>query len=177
MTSKKKNKFTQIDLAMLARKHENNDVAVQEFDMRIDPDGTWFHQGGEIKRKNMVKLFASILTRLDDDAYWLITPVERGQIQVVDAPFFASIIDIEGEGAEQTITITTSLDDKVVLGEDHRIRVEYHDDDTPRPYVNIRGRLDALLARSVYYELAEHAYENEDGQLGVMSQGVFIPLE
>ncbi|MCE2516768.1 MAG: DUF1285 domain-containing protein, partial [Alphaproteobacteria bacterium] len=149
--------FSQVDLAELARKHEDNGLPAQDFDMRIDDMGTWFHQGGEIKRQALVKLFASVLTRLDDGSYWLITPAERGRIEVADAPFYAPLIEFEGEGNDGRITIITSLEDRVVLGADHTIRVEYDDGGAPRPYVNIRGGLDALLARSVYYDLAERA--------------------
>ena len=177
MSGKKTTSFSQLDLAQLARKHDEKNVAAQEFDMRIDANGTWFHQGGEIKRLPLVKLFASILTKLDDGKYWLITPAERGQIEVEDAPFVATLIEWSGEGKSQQIDIITSLGDRVTLGPNHLVRVIYDDDGTPRPYVNIRGGLDALLARTVYYEMAERAIEGEDGRFGVYSGGVFVPLD
>ena len=177
MATKKKTNFTQVDLAELARKHEDNGLPAQDFDMRIDEMGTWFHQGGEIKRPALVKLFASVLTRLEDGSYWLITPAERGRIEVEDAPFFAPLVEVDGSGEGQVVTIITSLEDRVELGEDHVIRVVYDAAGAPRPYVNIRGGLDALLARSVYYDLAEHAVEGPQGRFGVYSRGVFIPLD
>ena len=92
----KKTKFDQVDLAQLAKKHDERGTQAQEFDMRIDAMGQWFHQGDQIKRPALVKLFASVLTRLDDGQYWLITPAERGVIAVEDVPFYAVKMDVEG---------------------------------------------------------------------------------
>ena len=45
----------------------------------------------------------------------------------------------------------------------------------PSPYVRVRDRLDALLSRSVYYQLAEKAIER-DGQYGITSGNEFFPI-
>ena len=47
-----------------------------DMDMVIDREGRWIHEGGEIKRPAMVKLFASILVFEEGD-YFLVTPVEK----------------------------------------------------------------------------------------------------
>ena len=47
-----------------------------DIDIRIAGDGTWFHEGCPIGRLPLVKLFASVLRREDDD-YWLVTPWRR----------------------------------------------------------------------------------------------------
>ena len=52
-----------------------------EIDMRISTDGTWFYCGSPIGRKNLVKLFSSILIK-ENDKYFLITPVEKVGIKV-----------------------------------------------------------------------------------------------
>ncbi len=178
MASSRKTSFSQVDLAQLAKTHDDKGTPTQQFDMHIDEMGNWFHQGGEIKRTALVKLFASVLTRLDDGTYWLITPAERGQITVADAPFYITSMQVDGEGVGRKIILKTSLDDAVILGEDHQIKVIYDADDPekgPRPYVNIRGGLDALIARSVYYELAALA-EEKDGQFVIVSNGITLPL-
>ena len=46
-----------------------------------------------------------------------------------------------------------------------------------RPYVTVRQALEALVARPVFYELAEQSVAGEDGRFGVWSDGVFFPLE
>ena len=59
------------------------------YKIRIDRNGAWYHEGGLIGRKELVCLFASVLRREPDGSYWLETPVERGRIEVEDAPFVA----------------------------------------------------------------------------------------
>lgn len=177
MMVKKKSLLSQIDLARLAHKHDQAGTRLQEFDMQIDAQGNWYHQGGIIKRKELVKLFASVLTRLDDGSYWLITPAERGRIEVEDVPFFAPLVEFRGKGRDQQIDVITTLDERITLGHDHKIRITYDDNNAPRPYVNIRGTLDAVLSRSVYYQLAERAIEDEDGRFAITSQGCLIYLD
>ena len=78
-------------------------------DMRIARDGSWFHQGGRINRPAMVKLFASILRREGDGSYVLVTPAEKLDIIVEDAPFIAVEVKSEGEGAGLTLALTFNL--------------------------------------------------------------------
>jgi hypothetical protein len=60
-----------------------------DIDMRIAVDGTWFHEGTPIGRRELVKLFAKVLTRDKAGRFWLVTPAEMARIQVEDAPFLA----------------------------------------------------------------------------------------
>ncbi|MCY4656652.1 MAG: DUF1285 domain-containing protein, partial [Gammaproteobacteria bacterium] len=54
--------------------------------IRIQADGTWFHDGREITRKGIAKVFSSILRR-EGTSFYLVTPVEKLRIEVEDAPF------------------------------------------------------------------------------------------
>jgi hypothetical protein len=49
-------------------------------------------------------------------------------------------------------------------------------DDGPHPYLQVRGGLEALVARPVYYELAEMALQDGSDPLGVWSGGAFFPM-
>lgn len=166
---------------------------VGDFDFRIARDGTWFHEGAPIRRKPLVKLFASILWRDDDGSFWLRTPVERGRIQVEDAPFVAVELSVRGRGRGQVLAFRTNLDDWVEADSDHPLRVvEDPDSGAPAPYILVRDRLEALILRPVYYELAGLAETPPAGRssgaspgdgaaeevacLGVWSKGVFFPL-
>jgi hypothetical protein len=151
-----------------------------DLDMRIARDGTWFYHGSPIGRKPLVKLFASVLSRDDDGEYWLTTPAERGRIEVEDAPFVAVELTVSGHGREQSLRFRTSIDDEVTADADHPVRVS-HDPATgePAPYVLVRGRLEALIARAVFYQLVEYGVEEgvDGGQLyGVWSKGCFFPI-
>ena len=93
-----------------------------DLDMEIRRDGTWFYLGTPIGRHALVKLFSSIL-RKDGEEYFLVTPVEKVGIRVVDAPFVAVDAEVSGEDAHQAITFTTNVEDVVTAGPDHPIRV------------------------------------------------------
>jgi hypothetical protein len=155
-------------------------AACGDFDIRIARDGTWFHEGSPIARKALVRLFASVLTRDDSGAYWLVTPAERGRIVVEDAPFTAVECRVEGRGAGQVLRFRTNVDDWVEAGAAHPIRVDVDPDtDEPRPYIVVRERLEALIVRSVYYQLVELAEvrRGEEGDiLGLWSNGEFFAL-
>lgn len=146
-----------------------------EIDMRIARDGTWYYQGGPIGRKRMVRLFSTVLRRDEDGRYYLVTPAEKLAIQVDDAPFVAVEMTVHGKGREQVLTFRTNVDDEVMAGPDHPIRVVTAPDGEPSPYVHVRARLEALIARSVFYDLVELA-EERDGVLGVWSAGEFFTL-
>lgn len=150
-----------------------------DIDMRIARDGTWYYLGTPIGRKPMVRLFSTIIRR-DGDDYFLITPVEKVGIQVEDAPFVAVTLQVEGEGEAQVLRFTTNVEDEVVAGSEHPIRVEI-DPVTfePSPYILVRRNLEALIHRNVFYQLVELAVEREiDGEpwLGVWSGGEFYPI-
>lgn len=133
--------------------------------MRIAADGQWFHDGTRIARPELVRLFAGLLKR-EDGGYVLVTPVEKLTITVEDAPFIAvSVARKNG-----TIVFTTNVGDCVALDGEHALRLA-----GDVPYVHVRGGLDAKVARSAWYHLAEMA-ENHDGRLGVTSAGLFFPL-
>jgi len=151
-----------------------------EMDMVIRSDGSWWHEGTRITRAPLVKLFSSILRKDDDGHHYLVTPVEKIQIQVEIAPFLAIRVDVEGKGKDQRLFFTTNMDEVVEAGPDRPLRV-LTDPETlePTPLILVRGRLEAMLVRPVFYELVEYAREVEtpDGmQLGVYSGGSFFPL-
>jgi hypothetical protein len=155
-------------------------LACGHFNIRIARDGTWFYHGSPIGRKPLVQLFASVLQRDDEGRFLLVTPVERGLIDVDDAPFTAVAMTRTGRGRAQRLTFRTNLDDEVTAGPAHPLRVvENQQTREPSPYVRVRGRLDALITRPVFYELVELATtERMDGAdvFGVWSDGSFFPL-
>ncbi|MCE7794998.1 DUF1285 domain-containing protein [Sphingobium sufflavum] len=149
--------------------------------MRIARDGTWFHEGSPIGRKEMVRLFSTVLRREPDGSHVLVTPVEKLDIDVEDAPFIAIAMQTSGEGQAREIAFSLNTGDLVLLDGDHALSVR-HDENGPRPYVAVRGGLEARIGRNVYYELAAIAIEEgagaegANGEVGVWSHGRFFPL-
>jgi len=144
--------------------------------MRIARDGTWFHEGSPIGRPAMVRLFSTILRREPDGGYVLVTPVEKLDIDVEDAPFVAVELRAEGQGRDRRLAFRLNTDELVVADVDHPIRCEDHEDG-PRPYVRVRDGLEALIARPVYYELVQHALDEESDPVGLWSAGSFFSFE
>jgi hypothetical protein len=147
------------------------------YDIRIGRDGTWYYQGGPIRRPALVKLFASVLSRDEAGDYWLKTPAERGRIRVDDAPFVAVELEREGDGPGQTLWLRTNIDAWVPLDADHPLRTAFSAGmEAPAPYILISQGLEARVARSVYYRLVDLA-EERAGRIGVYSRHGFFPLD
>ena len=145
-----------------------------EIDMRIGADGTWSYRGSPIGREALVRLFASILRREPDGRHVLVTPVEKVGIEVADAPFLAVEVVAGGEGRDKVLTFRTNVGDLVVAGPEHPLRFETEPETAGlKPYLRVRGRLDALASRALAQELVAMADE-QDGILGLWSNGVFF---
>ena len=144
-------------------------------EMRIARDGTWFHQGSPIGRLPMVNLFSTILRREADGSYVLVTPVEKLDIAVEDAPFVAVELKSEGEGPARCLAFRLNTGDLILAGPDHPLRFE-EKPDGPHPYLLVRKGLEALVARPVYYELANIALDEAATPPGLWSRGQFFPI-
>ena len=147
-----------------------------EMDLVIKRDGSWWHEGVRITRERLIRLFATILRKDDDGVHYLVTPVEKIGIEVEVAPFLAVRVDVVGEGRDQSLIFTTNMDELTEAGPDHPISVSIDPESgEPTPLVHVRGKLEALMTRPVFYELAGCAVEHE-GRTGVWSGGEFYPL-
>lgn len=144
--------------------------------MRVMRDGTWFYHGTPIARKEMVCLFASMLTRREDGTYWLVAPTEEGLIEVEDVPFLAVELFCCGSGRDTIFSFRTNVDEIITLDCAHRLRV--NDGDAP-PYLSVRPGLEARLTRAVYYEMVALGGEEKIGDemlFGIWSHGQFFSL-
>lgn len=141
--------------------------------MRIARDGTWYHEGSPIGRMAMVRLFASILRREPDGGYVLVTPGEKLDIAVEDAPFVAVEVRSEGSGRDRRLAFRLNTDEVVIAGPENALRLD-EAADGPHPYLHVRRGLDALVSRSVYYELATLALDEGGEPAGLWSDGAFF---
>lgn len=151
-----------------------------DLDMVIKRDGTWFYMGTPIGRQALVKLFSTVLRKDEDGETYLVTPVEKIKITVEDAHFLAVEMNAHDNVGQQVLTFRTNVGDLVEAGPDNPLRfVTVAENDGVKPYVLVRGRLEALLTRSVMYELISHGEEIEvDGKLMfcVKSNGAEFPI-
>ena len=140
-------------------------------EMRIARDGTWYHQGRQIARPAMVRLFSTILRREPDGSHVLVTPVEKLTIEVEATAFRAVEMSSEGEGRGRRIGLTLDSGDALIIGQAHPLSL------APTPRVLVRHGLEAELSRPVYYELADIALNEGNDPPGVWSDGAFFRLQ
>lgn len=129
-------------------------------DIRIDREGTWFHEGSAIRRPELITLFSALLRREDDGKYYLVTPVEKCEITVDLHPLM--VVD--------TTTITGGPDDErlgLVLNVGGIMPLNPDSGLTPEPqasgaaFIRLPRNLTALFTRAAWYRLVADA--DEDG--------------
>ncbi|MEE8058746.1 MAG: DUF1285 domain-containing protein [Pseudomonadales bacterium] len=146
-------------------------------DIIIRSNGDWIHEGSKIQRLPLVKLFASIMRREDDQHFYLVTPVEKWQIQVEEAPLQIIDMDILNRGGDkQQIVFTSNVDDKILLGKDHILSVAHKAvTQEPIPTIDLDNNLFAKINRPVFYRLVDRAVE-KDHKLCILSDGCWFEL-
>jgi uncharacterized protein len=151
-----------------------------DIDMEIKRDGSWFYLGTPIGRQAMVELFASVLRKDADGKTYLVTPVEKLGIRVEDAHFIGVELDVAGDGDQQALTLRTNVGDVVEIGPEHGMRFEIEPTHGGlKPYIHVRGRLEALASRPVMHQLMAHGEQIEMGgeaMFALRSRGAVFPV-
>lgn len=146
---------------------------IGESNMRIAADGTWFHEGGVIRREAMVRAFAGLLTRDAEGHHWLVTPFEKLAIEVEDAAFIA----VDCVRADDALAFRLNTDDIVIAGPQHALRAAGTAEE-PALYLHVRRGCEARLNRSTWAQLAEIALAEGADNNGwqIASQGATFRL-
>jgi len=130
---------------------ENNQYP---FSIKIDRDGVWYYNGGEMFRKDIVNLFYEGLKRDESGQY----RVELGDdwcfIEVEDVPFVVKAVDKSGSKGEGSERIEIFLNDgsseildlsSLLVGKDNVL------------YCTVKeGEFDARFSRAAYYQIADY---------------------
>ena len=125
-----------------------------DIDMEIRADGTWFYMGTPIGRQPLVRLFSTVLRKDEDGKTYLVTPVEKLGIRIADAPFISVEMSVTESEGQQVLTFRTNVGDVVEAGGEHRLRFAIAGENAElKPYLHVRGRLEALVSRAVMYDL------------------------
>jgi len=146
-----------------------------DIDIVIRANGDWYHEGAKFTRQPLIDLFASLLKKEGDD-YYLVTPAEKWRIRVDACPLLVIDCEMTGEKKTHCVTMRTSTGDVFALDAGHPLRMLEDSNGHERPVVSVRDRLDALVARNVYYTLADKAVEYL-GRCGIWSSGQFFALD
>jgi hypothetical protein len=148
-----------------------------DIDMKIEADGTWLYQKTPIGRPALVKLFSGILKR-EGENYFLVTPVEKVGLIVVDAPFLAVELKVE-HADDQILALRTNVDDWVEAGPGHALKFVPEATGGLKPYVHVRRDLWAKVTRALFYDLVALGEQRELGgkqMFGVASKGEFFSM-
>ncbi len=114
---------------------------------------TWERRSGA---RRWCGLFSTVLRRDEDGKTYLVTPVEKVGIRVEDAPFLAVEMTRTERDGEQVLTFRTNVGDLAEAGPEHELRFEIAGEKGElKPYLHVRGRLEALVSRAVMYDLVE----------------------
>lgn len=148
--------------------------------LKICADGTWVYRDSPIRREGLIKLFASVLSKDVDGRTYLVTPAEKVDVEVEDAPFLAVEMEVHGSGTGQELIFRTNVDDIVRCGPEHPLRFSVQERSGGlKPYLHVRGRLEALVTRALCYDLVALTVEVKRGGQpvpGLWSGGTFIAL-
>ena len=152
---------------------------LDEFNIHIASDGRWFHEGGEIRRKAIVKLFASVLTKDANGKYWLTTPVEKGEITVEDAPFIIVALNVLKSvgGGRPRLELVDNIERKYIAAAKHPIFFKKNNKQQETPYLTLDKGLIAKISRPVYYQLMDMVVQNSHGDMGGWSAEEFLVLQ
>lgn len=151
-----------------------------DLDLEIKADGTWFYMGTPIGRHSMVRLFSTVLRKDDDGKTYLVTPVEKVGIRVEDAHFLAVELTVTSNKGDQIINLRTNMGDIVQVGKNNPLWFDVSGPHAElKPYVRVRGRLDALVNRATMYELIELGEEiiiDDVNMFALRSSGEVFPI-
>lgn len=147
-----------------------------DIDMVIRADGTWTYDGSPIGRQRLVRLFSTVLRKDDDGRTYLVTPVEKLGITVEDAHFQAVEMSRDLRDGEPVLTFRTEVGDVVACGPEHPLRfADDGENGAFRPYVTVRGRLEARLTRALAFDLADYVEDDGAGPF-IRSGGARFPI-
>ena len=141
-----------------------------DVDMAIGADGTWYHDGRAIRRKELWQLFAGILRREKDGDYYLVTPVEKCRVAVALHPLIITDFEVDSEESGTVIRASLNAGGQFPISMCHPLRPE------PRAsgaaYIDLPQGLTALCSRAAWYRLVALA----DDKHCITSGGATFPL-
>jgi hypothetical protein len=151
-----------------------------DIDLRIARDGQWYHAGDPIQREGLVRLFASLLRREADGAYYLVTPVEKWRIRVEQHALLVIDCDRTGNNGDGTWFALLNTGGRCRIGAEYALHVPggadaMSVDSADAPWMELPNGLSALLTRAAWYRLVEAATV-VDGRATIVSAGVTVDL-
>jgi len=140
------------------------------YELRIDREGKWFHEGIEIVREDIRNLFSRHLTRDKDGGYVVRIGNDECPVTVEDAPF---VVVRVSQDSEDMLSLLLNDGERAML-DPHTI--EFGSSNVP--YCRIRSGLRARFSRAAYYQLAEYIeYDEVRGRFYLSQDGEYVELD
>lgn len=140
--------------------------------IKVDRDGTWYHEGSEIIRKEILSLFYESL-HLDEEGYYLEIKEERARLDVEDTVFIVKEAELVKDSDEAfVIWLNDGSQERLDL---NTFRIA----EGNIPYCLVKkGRFPARFLRLPYYQVAQHAQHDEDtGEYFILLNKRKYPLQ
>jgi len=152
------------------------DNGAPPYELRIDKEGRWFHEGVEIVREDIRDLFSQHLVLSDDGSYYVQIGNDECPVIVEDAPFV--VVRVTKEPPAGLVLLLNDGRTERLIGNTVRFK------NSNVPYCRVRNGLEARFSRPAYYQLAEYiqyderkdrfflAVAGEDVELEISEKGV-----
>jgi hypothetical protein len=140
--------------------------------IRVDRDGTWYFQGREIFRKEILSLFYDSL-HLDEEGYYLEIKGERARLEVKDTVFIVKEAELVKDNEEAfLIRLNDGTQERLDL---NTFRIA----EGNVPYCLVKeGRFPARFLRLPFYQLAQYAqHEKDTDEYFILLNGQRFPLQ
>lgn len=144
----------------------NKNKGITHPSIKVDKDGTWYYEGREIIRKEILSLFYESL-HLDDDGYYLEINGQRARLEVEDTVFLVQGAELVKDSEEAFII---RLND----GSQERLDLDtFRIAEGNIPYCLVKeGRFPARFLRLPFYQVAQHAqHEEEEDEYFILLNG------
>jgi hypothetical protein len=144
-------------------------------DIRIDKEGTWFFQGAEMVRKEIVQLFYQHLKRDASGRYIIEMPNDCCYIEVEDVPFVVKSVHRVPEYGDDIRSIQLLLNDETMETlKPGSLRI----DKSNVLYCSVKEkRFDAKFSRASYYQIADFIrHDSENNSYYINIGGIKYPV-
>jgi hypothetical protein len=139
------------------------------YELRIDAEGRWFHEGVEIVRDDIRVLFSRGLVRRENGEYYVEIANDAFPVIVEDAPLIVARVTLNSNG-----DIMLLLNDGAAERLEART-ITFRDN---VPYCDVRSDIEARFSRPAYYQLAEFIeYDEKKEKYYLITDGKAVYLD
>lgn len=128
------------------------DGGAPRYELRIDREGRWFHEGVEILREELRNFFSLHLVRKGDGSYCVRIGEDECDVVVEDAPVVVVRVEKHSDDNSPNDNLTLLLSDGGIEAFDPK-SLNFNGSNVP--YCAVRDGIEARFSRPAYYQLAE----------------------